>query len=294
MDWEIRLILLFLYICPLYKNELQFYCQRAGNNSSPDFTDEEVIVVFLWGIMQGRREIKDIYRYADNHLRGRFPAPPSYEAYIQRLNRLSGVFAPLAEEILKNSPLPGYSGKTRLTGSMPIIMASEKRSGSAKVAPGFANKGHCSSKGVYYYGIKLHVLGIKREGALPVPEYAGISPAADHDLPAFSEIAPYPEGEDVYADKACISALVAELLEKKGVSLMTPVKKTKGQTQLSMFEQLLPASASRIRQPIESFFNWIQQKTGIQTASKARFYNGLIAHAFGRFAAAMFMLVFNS
>ena len=61
-----------------------------------------------------------------------------------------------------------------------------------------------------------------------------------------------------------------------------------------MFEQLLSASVSRVRQPVESFFNWIQQKTKIQTASKVRSYNGLIVHAFGRFAAAMFMLAFNS
>jgi hypothetical protein len=51
---------------------------------------------------------------------------------------------------------------------------------------------------------------------------------------------------------------------------------------------------SSVRQPIESLFNWIQEKTGIQTASKVRSYNGLMVHIFGRLAAAMFMMVFNS
>jgi len=294
MDWQTRLIILYLYVYQLHKDELWVYCQRFGNNSAPKFTDVEVIVVFIFGVMQHRTEIKDIYRYADNHLRDWFPDIPSYEAYVQRLNRLSGVFSPLAEAILKDIPIPGFERKTRLIDSMPIIMASEKRSGSAKVAQGFANKGYCSSKGIYYYGAKLHVLGIRQEGALPVPEYAGLSPAKNHDLPVFAEIAPYLHGGEVYADKAYISALIEETLWNQGVSLLTPVKKETGREQLFMFGQLLSASVSRVRQPIESFFNWIQQKTNIQTASKVRSYNGLIVHAFGRFAAAMFMLVFNS
>jgi hypothetical protein len=48
-----------------------------------------------------------------------------------------------------------------------------------------------------------------------------------------------------------------------------------------------------MRQPIESLFNWINEKTGIQQASKVRSYRGLLVHAFGRLAAAMLLLAFN-
>ena len=48
-----------------------------------------------------------------------------------------------------------------------------------------------------------------------------------------------------------------------------------------------------MRQPIESLFNWIEEKTGIQCASKVRSYQGLLVHVFGRLAAAMYLLVFN-
>ncbi len=44
------------------------------------------------------------------------------------------------------------------------------------------------------------------------------------------------------------------------------------------------------RQPIESLFNWINEKTGIQRASKVRSYQGLLVYAFGRLAAAMLLL----
>jgi len=56
----------------------------------------------------------------------------------------------------------------------------------------------------------------------------------------------------------------------------------------------MSTSVSRVRQPIESLFNWIQEKTHIQVASKVRSSKGLIVHIFGRLAAALFLLAFNS
>ena len=59
-------------------------------------------------------------------------------------------------------------------------------------------------------------------------------------------------------------------------------------------EQLLSTSVSRVRQPTPSLFNWIQEKTHIQVASKVRSSKGLMVHIFGKLAAALFLLAFNS
>ena len=88
MDWQINLIKLFLYINQVFKYELYVYCQRMTNNSNPKFSDTEVIVIYLWGIMQKHTTIKDIYNYTNNHLKAWFPNLPSYEAYVARLNTL--------------------------------------------------------------------------------------------------------------------------------------------------------------------------------------------------------------
>ena len=48
---------------------------------------------------------------------------------------------------------------------------------------------------------------------------------------------------------------------------------------------------SFVRQPIESFFNWLNEKTQIQKASKVRSSKGLLVHIFGRIAACL--LFFN-
>lgn len=59
------------------------------------FSDEEVITIYLHGIMEGHRTLKSIHRYADHHLRAWFPKLPSYGAFDQRINQIYDVFVPL-------------------------------------------------------------------------------------------------------------------------------------------------------------------------------------------------------
>lgn len=293
MDWQKRLISVFLFVSESWEENQQFYVKRMSNNTSPVFEDVEVITIFLWGVMQHRTTIKDIYNYVNNHLRDWFPHLPSYEAYVMRLNRLEGVFVPMIEEIQKHFP-NDFLKNIRLIDSMPIIMAKEKRSSTAKVAPELANKGYCSSKDCYYYGVKIHLLGFSCPGTLPLPDYIGVTPASNHDLTVFQQITPYLQDSQIYADKAYLDSLEREILSQQNVQIYTPVKKKKGQDKLYLFEQLWSTSVSRVRQPIESLFNWIQEKTNIQVASKVRSSKGLMVHVFGRLAAALFLLAFNS
>ena len=46
-------------------------------------------------------------------------------------------------------------------------------------------------------------------------------------------------------------------------------------------------AVSSIRQPIESFFNWLNEKTQIQYAGKVRSSKGLFVHIFGKIATAL-------
>jgi hypothetical protein len=55
-------------------------------------------------------------------------------------------------------------------------------------------------------------------------------------------------------------------------------------------DRLYSTAVSRLRQPVESLFNWIQEKTGIECASKVRSFRGLLVHVFARLAAALFLL----
>jgi hypothetical protein len=294
MAWQDTLIRLYLYICHHYQSHLHLLAHRLSNNNQPTFTDEEVLTIYLFGIIKQHRTIKAIYTYVTDHMAPWFPALPSYGGYIQRLNRLHELFPRLVEEILNDFVPEGVLNQVRLVDSMPIVMAHEKRSSQAKVAPEIANKGYCASKRMYFYGVKVHLVAFRRPGTLPVPDYMGLSAGAANDLSVLRSLVPRLHDCEVYGDKIYADAEVARRLERdQNVRLYRPIKKKKGQKELVLTDRVYSEIVSGVRQPIESFFNWVQEKTGIEVASKVRSYKGLKVHVFGRLAAALFLLAFN-
>lgn len=106
-----------------------------------------------------------------------------------------------------------------------------------------------------------------------------------HDLKAYEQILPEILQYDKFADKAYCSNNIY------GSKTYTPIKKEKGQKYLDATDSLYSTAVSRIRQPIESLNNWIEDKVKIQCASKVRSYNGLMAHVFGKLAVAFSLLL---
>ena len=98
MDAQHTLVRIYLFVCQRYRRRLRAAAQRQSNNSQPDFTDEEVLTVYLFGLIKKRRTITEIYDYIADHFSEWFPEMPSYQGYNRRLCRLSAVFAPLVEE----------------------------------------------------------------------------------------------------------------------------------------------------------------------------------------------------
>ena len=117
-----------------------------------------------------------------------------------------------------------------------------------------------------------------------------VSCASDHDLPVARQIMedyrPFRCGT-LYADKAYIDEYWEIVLNRDfSVRIITPRKLKKndflrGGDAFSSF-------VSALRQQIESFFNWLNELTNIQSASKVRSSDGLLVHIFGRIAAAFF------
>ena len=171
---------------------------------------------------------------------------------------------------------------------MPIALASRGRRFNAKVAPEIAEKnGYCATKKMYYYGVKLHIMGCASFGTLTDPEFIGLTGAGVNDDKAYKQILLEMYHNNGFADKT----YYGDTNINETVELLTPVKKEKGQDYLDATDQLLSTAVSRIRQPIEALFSWIEAKTSIQMASKVRSYNGLMVHLFGTLAYAMFIMM---
>lgn len=297
MAKELQMIAIYLYICDIYDAELKHACQRFSNNSEPEFTDQEIMTVFLFVMHAEKRfSIKQIYDFADNYLRSWFPKLPSYVAFDMRLNRLSEAFRILAELTISNFTPEDCQLNESVLDSLPIITCSGKRSG--KVARDITDKGYCSTKGMYYFGLKLHALGYTRPCQLPFPEQIQLTQASENDLNVFKQAWADIENRVFYGDKIyCDHEFFDDLANSNNSYMLTPVKGVKNQPEVikqrdKAANDLFSTAVSRIRQPIESLFNWIIVNTDIQRASKVRSTKGLLVHVFGRIAAAYIFLIF--
>jgi len=154
MDAQHTLVRIYLFVCRHYRGRLAATVQRQSNNSEPDFTDEEVLTIYLFGLAKKRETISDIHEYAEDHFLGWFPDLPSYQSYNRRLNRLNAVFSPLVEKALEEIDCEKPGGMMlRIADSMPIMMAKGQRASQATVASERTpDVGYCSSKDTFYHG----------------------------------------------------------------------------------------------------------------------------------------------
>ncbi len=287
MTKQIQLIKLYCAICQYYDSTIIANAQRLSNNFNPKFTDAECMTIYIFGIKEGYRTVKGVYDFIKNYWKGWFPDLPSYVAFNTRITNLSSSFVTLAQLVMRETNFT--EGEMNfIMDSMPIVVASAKRSSTARVAADICDKGYCGSKGTYYYGVKLHLLSEKQNHTLPLPRDVVISRASEHDLSVSKDYLESWYNINVFADKAYCDDKWKNELAEHGVNLITPIKLTKGQDKLSFFAALFNEAVSSARQAIESFFSWLVEKTGINSASKVRSSCGLIAFIFARLAAAFY------
>jgi hypothetical protein len=175
-----------------------------------------------------------------------------------------------------------------LMDSFPVALVKLGHRFKAKVAPPLANAGYCSTQKLYDYGVRVPVVGRSQPGTLPRPESIGVTSASNNDGKVFEQIRSILYNNDLYGDKVYQLPDEEEFDDKQRLAVPTPVKKHQGQEHLDAADPLFSMAVSRIRQPIESLLAWIEQPTGIESASKVRSYADLMVHVFGRLAAAVF------
>lgn len=294
---SIKLIKIYLHICKRYDIELKYHCERHSNNNKPLFSDQEIMTIYHFVIEEEQRtKIKHIYQFACDYLLDWFPNIGSYAAFNNRINRLSSAFKRLGESLISEFKPLDCSPSVGLMDSMPIIVSSGKRP--SRVAPELVNKTYCSTKKMWYHGLKLHALGFQRKGKIPFPEELLITSAAENDLNVFKQAWSKLGNKEFYGDKIYNDKPFFQNLKARNNSIMhTPVKAVKGQTEgekqfNKAADDLYSRAVSSVRQPIESFFNWLIEKVDIQRASKVRSTKGLLVHIFGKLASAFISLIF--
>lgn len=290
MDWELGLITLYVEIDQHYKQTIWSVSERFTNGGYKGCGDDEILTIHLFGILRGFRTIKSIHKYADAHLKCYFPHMPQYAAYVHRINRLSEAFRMLVN-LIQSKRVEEEDESVYLVDSFPIALAKGQHAYRATVAPELASKSFNATKKMFYYGVKAHVVARKREGRLPELEILIIEEAARQDGPMFDQLRLWMGNNLVLADKAYKRPDEQSFELQNELKVITPAIKERG-LELSSEQKAFSQAVSKLRQPIETLFGWIQKKTGIEDAGLVRSSAGLLSHIFGRLAAALIFRAF--
>lgn len=234
----------------------------------------------------------ELYCYVSDIYDSRLAYSAQRFSFNNRLNNLHEAFRELTfilTTIFKNE----FSDIIEsIVDSFPIALAIDKRAYKGKVAKEICNKGYCSTKDFHYYGCKLHVIASVRTKTTPYPKYALITEASVHDLEAVRELFTSFKNRKIYADRAYADAGLKSLAKVNGTVILTPYKRKRGEKIVDSADSIASTAISRIRQPIESLFNQIDEKVKLQNTSKVRSLNGFLTHILGKPSA--FMLVFSN
>jgi len=289
---ENQLIEFYLLACHVHDTRSATCFQRLSNNAKPAFTDQELVAVYLFGHAQGLFEKKAIHRLIDKYWRHYFPNLPAYQTFVARLNLLEQTFQTIGgylQQRLEENRAPEID---RIIDSVPVMLARGGHAYTARVAREVANRGYCASKKMYFHGVRLHAIAQRRFAAMPLPAQVWLREGSCHDLQSVREQAISLPGSALIGDKAFPDPTLQRMLEEQRTTLYAPRKKPKGK-ELSKTEKYYNRLVSKLRQPIESFFKWLIDKTDIQRAGRVRSTEGLMIHCFGKLTFAMFLLVFN-
>lgn len=267
--------------------------QQRLSNIKPKFTDQELVTCYFFGMLNNQYQQQKIYDYIANHWRECFPDLPTYQAFNNRLNNLASHFVVITELLLsKKHRFPDLRlTEDSLIDSFPVMLKRGKNAKSGQVASSIADLGYCASKDIYYHGVKLHNLAIRQIKTLPIPFQLFLSKASKHDLVAFKEENLTVPTRNLFSGKTYQDEELKLALKETGVTLLTPPKKN---DLPQFYEPLWSKFASRFKQPIESFFNWFNEKTDYQNASKVRSENGLLVHCYGKLAFVCLLLCLYS
>jgi hypothetical protein len=128
---------------------------------------------------------------------------------------------------------------------------------------------------------------------LPLPALLHLSRASQHDLAALRELNPDLGACALFGDKAYADEETKTVFARRGTHLVTPDKRKRNEA-VTAAPALWSRFVSGVRQPLESLFGWLIQRTDIQDASRVRSTKGLLVHCYGKLAVARLLLTFYS
>ncbi len=256
-----------MYICDIYESLLKFCCQRFGNNVTSIITGQELLTVYLFsGAFQRYFSIKEMHLFNKEYLLSWFLYLPFYHTLNYQLNIVNQVINEFVKHLITSFKPEDCDNITSLIDSIPIVACIGKNR-IGNVATEITAKGYCSTKNMYYFGLKIDTLAFRRKEAIPFSEMLILSSTAENDLAVLkTRAADKLTYRNIFADKIYSDfSFWGDKKREIDLEMLTTVKAIKSEEPVIIQREkahgnLFSEAVSKVRQPIEPFFNWLKEK----------------------------------
>jgi hypothetical protein len=97
-------------------------CERLSNNKKPGgITDQELIAIYWFSHLQRRYEKKAMHEFISDYWREFFPALPSYQTFVARLNQLEATWQSIGLQLQMRLRGEQAAAVDHLIDSMPNL-----------------------------------------------------------------------------------------------------------------------------------------------------------------------------
>lgn len=179
----------------------------------PGLTDVEVLVIEIFGEMQGHHDDAAIWRYAHNHWQEWFPGLGSYKAFVKQ----SANLAHLKQRLFSHLFPP--QDDIHITDGVPMPICHLARASRSKLFKGEATFGFCAAKDEHYYGFKGHVIINLKQQIVGFT----LAPANIDERDVLDNVRGLLSGL-LIGDKGLLSKLKQAELAAVGIDLQTPLR----------------------------------------------------------------------
>lgn len=258
-----------LYVCidDFLKKHPQWQKWRRSPNSTPTFTDAEVLTIAL---LQGCLKVatlKHAYQIIATDFADAFPKIPSYCQFVARLHALQSLVGRLIQEVL-----PALDGDVFLMDSKPIPVCKPIRHGRVRLLReegAYFGKNSCG----WYFGFKLHTIA-HRTGTILC---AFLTPANVPDRDLALALADAVDGGLLLADRAYLTKeMQKQFKEQADLLLITPQN----------VNAKKKALISSLRERIETTFSQLHDRFVDRVRSRS--FHGLCNTISSRFSISTF------
>ena len=120
---ENTLIQIYLFVCQIYDTCSATCFQRLSNNSKPDFTDQQLVTIWLFAHFNDKFQKKQLPSFIKNYWFDWFPNLPSYQSFVFRLNELEPTFQTLGQVLIESLEPKLATEIDSIVDSLPVMLA---------------------------------------------------------------------------------------------------------------------------------------------------------------------------